>query len=169
MADFASARAVDDRPCICASLSDVHRHEGHRVIAKDVHNLHGNCVTSGPGINVGGGFEFEFPIFARAKALSLILENITAGPALLEIEKFTIVLRHFQQLALHPHSTRDFDDFLAAFKIKIHGPVVHPVGPLLRQYVTRFDAFFVFADFDEFALFTDDFAFARLQFGGDAL
>ena len=58
------------------------------------------------------------------------------------------------------------DDLLALHVVEVHGPVVHPVGPVLGEDVAGDDAVLVFGDLDELALFADDLALAVFQVSG---
>ena len=72
-------------------LSDGHRHERHRVVAKDVDDLHRDDVAAGFRVNVAHGLEFKIAVLTRAKALPLVLEDEGAGPAFLEIDELSLV------------------------------------------------------------------------------
>ena len=66
----------------------------------------------------------------------------------LDIDDRHNFLDHTGQLAFHAHSFGNFDDFLSTFVIEINGPVIYPVGPLLRQDIARDDAFLVLVELD---------------------
>ncbi len=53
--------------------------------------------------------------------------------------------------------------------VEVHGPVVHPIGPLLGQPIPIHHAVLVLADLVELALLTDHVALALLQGGNGCL
>ena len=89
-------------------------------------------------VGVLGGGQFQVAVLAGAEALPFVLEDVAAGPAFLEIAIDTRLAALRSRAATRSHqagSARHFDDLLAAFVVEIHRPVVHPVGPVLRQHV----------------------------------
>lgn len=49
-------------------LPDRDRHQGHRVVAKNVHDLHGDGLATGRSVGVAGGDKFEGAVFAGGEA-----------------------------------------------------------------------------------------------------
>ena len=141
-----------------------HWHERHRVVAEDVDDFRGDRVAA--GLRLGVCRREEVAVAAGAEALPLVLEDVGPGPALFEVDQFLARVHHAGQFAFHAHASRHLDDFPAALVVEIHRPVVHPIGPLLREHLAGFDTLLVFADFDEIAGFAHDLAFVGFQLGG---
>ena len=114
-------------------------------------------------------YEVEVAVLAGAKALLLVFEDVGTGPGFLEVDELAFGFHDAGQLAFNAHSLGHIDDFLAALVVEVDGLVVNPVGPFFCEHGAGDDALVVLADFDEFALLADDFAFAFLQLGGDGL
>ena len=74
-------------------LSHTHRHQRHGVITENIDHLDGDRVTTGLGVDVRRGGEFECAILPRAEALPLVFENVAAGPAFLEFDLTPLALR----------------------------------------------------------------------------
>jgi len=133
-----------------------HRHEAHGVIGKNINHIYGDGVAAGLRVGVAGGGQFQVTILAGAEALPFILKNVSPGPALLEIHEFAGVgLDHAGQFAFHAHPLGHFDDFLAAFVIQIHRPIIHPVRPLFGENVPGADPVFILVCLDQLALLNE--------------
>jgi hypothetical protein len=114
-------------------LSHCHWHKRHRVIAEDVDDFDRNNIATWLVVRMRGGFHFQIAVLAGTEALPFILEDVGAGPAFLKVVggQFQLTLGWFLswQKTLHaakPGAEWDLDDFLPAFVIEIHRPVVHP-------------------------------------------
>ena len=124
------------------SSPDTYRHQRRSIIAKNVDDLYSNDGSTRLLVDMDRAPQFELPILSSAKALPLVLKNVRARPAFLELNKLSCV-RHPGQHSLHPKILRHLDQLSATLVVEIHRPVVHPVGPLLGENVARDDSVLV--------------------------
>jgi len=100
---------------ISAVLRHGNFHDGHRVVAEDVHDLHRQLPPAGFAL-VEHACEFQRAILLRPKRLPLVLEDEVTRPDLFPLVCFVVF-----------HA----DDFPLVLKVEVHRPVVDPVSPVL--------------------------------------
>src|SRR5688572_246681 len=64
-------------------LSDGHWNQCHRVVAEDVDDLRCDGVATGLVVHVSSARQLKVAFLARPETLPLVLEDISAGPAIL--------------------------------------------------------------------------------------
>ena len=138
----------------------------HGVVAEDVHHLDGHLAPPGRAfVKDAGQFQRYGPSSCGRIATRFRRCNRRSRP----LHTPQVHLRRFhswhRRLASGAWAA---DDLALALEVEIHGPVVDPVGPFLREPLAGDDAVLVLADLHDLALFHHDLAglvFER-RFGG---
>ena len=97
---------------------------------------------------VGDAGQLQRAVFFRAEALPLVFKDVVTRPLLFPLSGLRLL---------------DADNFAFALEVKIYGPVINPVRPVLGQHLAGVDAVGISAHLDNLTFFDGDAAAPRSE------